>query len=79
MFQMMDVFAQYERSIIVERVKSGIARARSQGKRLGRLRLCAGQERRIRGLLAAGTGVIKTARIAGCGVSAVQRIKAGPA
>src|SRR5262247_2962224 len=36
MFQMMGVFAQYERSIIVERVKSGIARARSQGKRLGR-------------------------------------------
>jgi DNA invertase Pin-like site-specific DNA recombinase len=79
MFQMMGVFAQYERSMIVERVKSGIARARSQGKRLGRPRLSAGQERRIRDLLAVGTGVIKTARIVGCDVSAVQRIKAEPA
>jgi DNA invertase Pin-like site-specific DNA recombinase len=76
MFQMMGVFAQYERSMIVERVKSGIARARSQGKRLGRPRLSAGQERRVRDLLAVGTGIQKTARIVGCGVSAVQRIKA---
>jgi len=79
MCQMTGVFAQYERSIIVERVKSGIARARSQGKRLGRPRLSASQEHRIRDLLATDTGVIKTARIVGCGVSAVQRIKAEPA
>ncbi len=76
MFQMMGVFAEFERAMIVERVKSGIARARSQGKHLGRPRLSAGQQRRIRDLLTAGTGIIKTAQIVGCGVSAVQRVKA---
>jgi DNA invertase Pin-like site-specific DNA recombinase len=76
MFQMMGVFAEFERAMIVERVKSGIARARSQGKPLGRPRLSVSQERRIRDLLGVGTGILKTARTVGCGVSAVQRIKA---
>jgi DNA invertase Pin-like site-specific DNA recombinase len=30
MFQLMGVFAEFERAMIVERVKSGLARARSQ-------------------------------------------------
>ncbi len=36
MFQMLGVFAEFERSMIQERVKAGLARARSQGKTLGR-------------------------------------------
>src|ERR1700719_1562517 len=36
LFQMMAVFAEFERAMIVERVKAGLSRARSQGKRLGR-------------------------------------------
>ena len=36
MFQMMGVFAEFERSMIQERVRAGIARARSEGKQLGR-------------------------------------------
>jgi DNA invertase Pin-like site-specific DNA recombinase len=36
MFQRMGVFAEFERALIVECVKSGLARARSQRKRLGR-------------------------------------------
>ncbi len=36
MFQMMGVFAEFERAMIVERVKAGLARARAAGKRLGR-------------------------------------------
>jgi hypothetical protein len=36
MFQMMGVFAEFQRAMIVERVKAGLSRARSQGKRLGR-------------------------------------------
>jgi DNA invertase Pin-like site-specific DNA recombinase len=79
LFQMLSVFSAFEAALIRERVRSGIARARSQGKRLGRPRLSAGRERRIRDLLAAGIGIIKTARIVGCGVSAGQRIKAEPA
>jgi DNA invertase Pin-like site-specific DNA recombinase len=36
MFQMMGVFAEFERSMIQERVKSGIARAKAGGKHCGR-------------------------------------------
>ena len=36
MFQMCGVFAEFERSMIRERVMAGLDRARSQGKRLGR-------------------------------------------
>jgi Resolvase, N terminal domain len=36
MFQMMGVFAEFERAMIQERVRAGLARARSEEKRLGR-------------------------------------------
>src|SRR5215475_13420317 len=34
MFQMMGVFAEFERAMIAERVRAGLARARGEGKRL---------------------------------------------
>jgi DNA invertase Pin-like site-specific DNA recombinase len=37
MFQMMGVFAEFERAMIQERVRAGLARARSEGK------CCAGE------------------------------------
>lgn len=36
MFQMLGVFAEFERAMIQDRVKAGLARARAQGKTLGR-------------------------------------------
>ena len=36
MFQMTGVFAEFERSMIRERVLAGLARARAGGKKLGR-------------------------------------------
>jgi DNA invertase Pin-like site-specific DNA recombinase len=39
MFQMLGVFAEFERAMIAERVRAGLARARSEGKRLGRPRI----------------------------------------
>ena len=36
LFQMLGVFAEFERSMIVERVKAGLKRARAEGKVLGR-------------------------------------------
>jgi DNA invertase Pin-like site-specific DNA recombinase len=39
MLQMMGVFAEFERAMIRERVLAGIARARSEGRALGRKRL----------------------------------------
>ncbi len=76
MFQMMGVFAEFERAMIVERVKAGLSRARSQGKRIGRPSLPADKEAIVRRLLTGGTGIVKAARLAAVGVSAVQRIKA---
>ena len=74
MLSMCGVFAEFERSIIVERVNAGLARARAQGKALGRPKLDAATEARIRTLRAGGHGINKTAKLAGVGVSAVQRI-----
>ena len=39
MFQMMGVFAEFERSMIQERVKAGLARAKANGVTLGRPRV----------------------------------------
>src|SRR5262249_50052736 len=39
MFQMMGVFAEFERAMIRERILAGLARARDQGTKLGRRRL----------------------------------------
>jgi len=36
---MMGVFAEFERAIIQERARAGLARARIEGKRLGRPRI----------------------------------------
>ena len=38
MFQMLGVFAEFERAMIRERVMSGLARARAEGKTMGRRR-----------------------------------------
>src|SRR5438045_9790077 len=52
MFQMMGVFSEFERSMIRERVRAGLARAKSEGKRLGRPTIAADVEERIRAALA---------------------------
>ena len=36
MFQMLGVFAEFERAMIKERINAGLSRARAQGKKLGR-------------------------------------------
>lgn len=77
MFQMMGVFAEFERAMIVERVKAGLRRARKAGRVGGRPRVSPRVEQRVREMLAAGTGIRKTAVSIGVGVSVVQRIKVG--
>jgi DNA invertase Pin-like site-specific DNA recombinase len=77
LFQMLGVFAEFERSLIVERVNAGLRRARAQGKRLGRPRVGPEVESRIRRELALGRGIKTTARKVGVGVGTVQRVKLG--
>lgn len=76
LFQMTGVFAEFERAMIQARVHAGLDRARAQGKTLGRPKLPPKIERAIRKERAKGTGVIKTARLVGCGVGTVQRLEA---
>jgi len=76
LFQMMGVFAEFERAMIQERVKSGLARARADGTKLGRPRVSGHTEAAIREARRAGTGIGKIARELGVGVSVVQRVAA---
>jgi DNA invertase Pin-like site-specific DNA recombinase len=77
LFQMLGVFAEFERAMIVERVNAGLARARAKGKTLGRPRTAPAIEARIRRLAARGMGKLKIARTLGVGVSVAQRVLAG--
>lgn len=74
MFQMCGVFAQFERAMIQERVKAGLARARAKGTILGRAKVAGKVEDQIRQLASQGVGKVKTARTLGIGVSVVQRV-----
>jgi DNA invertase Pin-like site-specific DNA recombinase len=80
LFQMLGVFAEFERSIIQERIAAGIARARAKGtksgKAFGRPKIEPGREAAVRAALAAGTGIRKTARLVGTGNATVARIAA---
>ena len=76
MLAMCGVFAEFERAMIVERVNAGLARARAQGKKLGRPKVSAEVEQQIRNRRAAGMGMQKVARELGIGVSVVQRVSA---
>jgi DNA invertase Pin-like site-specific DNA recombinase len=61
MFQMLGVFAEFERGIIRERINAGLARARANGVKLGRRRVKPSVESRILELRAKGDGILKTA------------------
>jgi DNA invertase Pin-like site-specific DNA recombinase len=76
LFQMMGVFAEFERAMIQERVRAGLARAKSEGKRLGRPPIAAELEERIRKALATPgrPGVRKIAERFGVDPGTVQRI-----
>jgi DNA invertase Pin-like site-specific DNA recombinase len=76
MFQMMGVFAEFERAMIQERVRAGLRRAKDEGKQLGRPKIAADIERAILADLRKkdrpGLRVIAAAH--GVAVNTVQRI-----
>ena len=75
MFQMCGVFAEFERSIIRERINAGLARAKANGKQLGRPKVDAEIEQAIQVALSRGDkGIRRIARELGVGVSVVQRV-----
>ena len=83
MFQMMGVFAEFEREMIRDRVNAGLAVIKETGKNkhgavvtLGRPKVSTKVENRIKELRAEGMGILKIAKTVGCGVSVVQRLVA---
>jgi DNA invertase Pin-like site-specific DNA recombinase len=74
MFQMLGVFAEFERGIIRERVKAGLARAKAKGTKLGRRKVKPSVEARILELRADGDGILKIGKKLGIGTSVVQRV-----
>jgi DNA invertase Pin-like site-specific DNA recombinase len=75
MFQMLGVFAEFERAMIRDRVNAGLARAKANGVVLGRPQTDTRIEEAIRATLSNGTGILKTAKLHNVGTSVVQRIK----
>ena len=75
LFQMMGVFAEFERAMIRERVNAGLARAKAEGKTLGRPRNDDPKVlTKIRTLRKQKVGILKIAKQLGIGTSTVQRI-----
>ena len=75
LFQMMGVFAEFERSMIQERVRAGLRRAKDDGKKLGRPRIVPQLEERILAALKAGETIRGVADRFDVNPSTVQRIK----
>jgi DNA invertase Pin-like site-specific DNA recombinase len=84
MFGMMGVFAEFERAMIVERVKAGLARAKAEdsAKRLakgkkafGRPMISKSVEAAITARLETGVGMLKIAKELGIGTGTVQRVQ----
>ncbi|QIG47927.1 recombinase family protein [Nordella sp. HKS 07] len=73
LFQMCGVFAEFERAMIRERIRAGLARAKAKGVKLGRKPIEPSKERAIVRLLQT-DGIRKVARKVGVGVGTVQRI-----
>jgi DNA invertase Pin-like site-specific DNA recombinase len=77
MFQMMGVFSEFERAMIQERVRAGLARAKADGAVLGRPKIEKQLETKIRHALKRGKdGIRKIAATYRVGTGTVQRIKA---
>src|ERR1700722_19550747 len=75
MFQVTGAFAEFERSMIRQRVHASLRRAVDAGKQLGRPRFAPRLEKRIQSQLRAGKGILKVAAECGVGSGMVLRIK----
>jgi DNA invertase Pin-like site-specific DNA recombinase len=74
MFQMLGVFGEFERSMIQERVRAGLKRAKAEGKTLGRPRVSLTIEENVLALRKQGRGMRAIARELHLGNCTVQRI-----
>ena len=73
-FQLTGAFAEFERTMIRQRIKAGLKRAVAQGVKLGRPKIDSATERKVRKQLAKGIGILKVAKSLGLGTGTAQRI-----
>jgi len=73
-FTVVAAVAELERSIIAERVKAGVARARAKGKRLGRPVGSKVDAAKVGRLLAEGQSYRQTAKALGCSAGTIHRL-----
>jgi DNA invertase Pin-like site-specific DNA recombinase len=74
-FSVTGAFAEFERSMIQQRVHACLMRARAQGKVLGRPKVDEDTQAAILRSLKNGIGIKKTAKMLGCGIATVYRVK----
>ena len=75
MFQMVGVFAEFERSMIQERVKAGIAVARRKGQKWGRPTVKKSVVRKVARFLEEGLTIRKTAKKVQTSTGTVNKVK----
>lgn len=75
LFQMLGVFAEFERSIITARINAGLDRARARGVRFGRPGLPKDRLDKVRHALRDGQSIRATAKLTGVSTASVQRVK----
>jgi len=74
LFQMLSVFAEFERSLIRERVIAGLERAKAKGVKLGRRPISDDRVHKIRRLRGQGWGMNRISRELRVGSATVQRV-----
>ena len=74
-FQVCGTFAEFERSMIQQRIHAGLRRAKAEGKTLGRPKVDEATQAAIRRSLEQGVGIKKTAATLGCGIGTVIRVR----
>jgi len=78
MFQMLGVFSEFEAAMIRDRVRTGVARAKSKGTKsgrpIGRPKIAPAKEAEIRSALDGGGGILKVAKSLRVGTGTVGRI-----
>jgi DNA invertase Pin-like site-specific DNA recombinase len=62
-FQIAGAFAEFERTMIRQRIQAGLKRAVAQGVKLGRPKIDSATERKVRKQLAKGVGILKLAKV----------------
>jgi DNA invertase Pin-like site-specific DNA recombinase len=74
MFNMLGAIAQFERELMLERQREGVAKAKAEGKYKGRAPTARAKAAEVRRLCCEGVGATEIARRLGIGRASVYRV-----